>query len=166
MHIYKFGGPSISDPLVPIGPSTSTISQIPGQSLTINTTSTPATILIRMANILSVSPTSLSISIFGHTYTVDASHANIYSMRWTAIPLSSFSPGFYVNVWGTLDPQDSTLIHAINIRNPLPPGTQTSNPTVNPFTAPAQTSASTAATQSQLNALQEALRALQLRLGR
>jgi hypothetical protein len=168
VHIYKFGGASTSTPSVPPFPpapsSSSTLSQIPGQTLTINTSVTPATILARMANVLSVSSTSLSIEILGHIYTVDASKAKIYTMNWTLIPLSSFSAGSYVNVWGTLDPTNPSLIHAVNIRSSLPATLSAGTSQATSFVAPAQSAASTGDTQRQLNTLQEMLRALQLRL--
>ncbi|OGY97754.1 MAG: hypothetical protein A2855_01765 [Candidatus Liptonbacteria bacterium RIFCSPHIGHO2_01_FULL_57_28] len=134
-----------------------------GQSININYATPAPTILIRGANIGSVGPASLSIEIFDHTYTVDAAAANVLSASWTPISLSSFTADSIVNVWGTLDLHDANVIHGINIRNPLPQFSISPTPPVS-FPTSAVSTVDTAAVQSSLKVLQDAIRALQLRL--
>jgi hypothetical protein len=183
---YIFGMTGGSTPPPP-GPSpSSTVPEIPGQTLNIiHATTSDATvepaILIRLSKVLSSSATSLSVSIFGRNYTVDPSRARVLDMNWLPISLTSILPGSYVNIWGSLDLANSALIHAVTIRNPLPAGVQnTGNTQSIPFSLPATnfalpvtnfsspavpvTPAAAAATQTQLNTIQQALRALQLRL--
>lgn len=133
-YLYKIGGASSTspsgcatnplDPACNPGGDTTILPQLPGQSFTItmSTTSatTPPSVLIRLANILSVSGSNMNISIFGRPYSVDLSHSQILGFNWRPAPLSTFLPGRFVNVWGTLDTVTSTLIHSITVRNPFP----------------------------------------------
>src|SRR5580693_7282692 len=93
---------------------------VTGQSLTVSLAagSTTPSVLIHYANVVSVTATSLTISVFGQSYTVDASQAQIVNQGWSPTTLSAY--GAYANVWGNLDAQNNMLIHATRVRDPNP----------------------------------------------
>lgn len=177
VYLYQIGGAPSSppdfctthplDPSCIPGNSTST-DQFPGQKFSVNSSTTLAgpEVWIQFAIINSKTASSLTISIFGRTYTVDLSASQIVNNSWAPTTLGEFAVNGFANVFGYLDTENASLIHSIRLRNPLPPDASppaiTSGDLKNLTIAPPTTVS--ASTQSQLNSLMQALQALQARL--
>jgi len=74
-------------------------------------------ILIKAAEVTTVTNNYLTIKIFGIDYNVDVSKAKILRYQWTGAELDDFSVGDIVNIYGFLNQDDLHLIHAQTVRN-------------------------------------------------
>jgi hypothetical protein len=171
IYMYRIGAGGVPPPSppggdpTPPGPPQSVI----GQTLNVSspTTLAPAQVLIRFANILTSGIQSLQISVFGKVFDVDASAATrIVDSNWNPTTLANIALGGFVNVWGTLDAANETLIRAMTVRSPIVgPGRllPTSQPTSQqaPLAAPITNTAA----QSSLDSLYRILLQLQSQVG-
>ncbi|MGC9031348.1 MAG: DUF5666 domain-containing protein [Minisyncoccia bacterium] len=74
-------------------------------------------VLMKSAIVKGISEKQLEVSIFNLNYKIDLSNAKILRNNWKNSNLEEISLGDIINVWGYLDNQDFTLVHAKNIRD-------------------------------------------------
>lgn len=75
------------------------------------------TIHLKAGKLTEISENLIKVEIFGYTYKVDISKANLYRQGWGKSEIDEFSIGDIINVYGFLDNTDNYLIHAINVRD-------------------------------------------------
>lgn len=75
------------------------------------------TIHIKAGKLTEISENLIKVEIFGYTYKVDISNANLFRQGWGKSEVDEFSIGDVINVYGYLDNTDNFLIHAINVRD-------------------------------------------------
>ncbi|MGB9680650.1 MAG: hypothetical protein ACPLYC_00390 [Minisyncoccia bacterium] len=75
------------------------------------------TIHIKAAKLTEISENLIKVEIFGYSYKVDISNANLFRQGWGKSEIDEFSIGDVVNVYGYLDNNDNFLVHAINVRD-------------------------------------------------
>ncbi|MCX7837593.1 MAG: hypothetical protein N2323_06595 [candidate division WOR-3 bacterium] len=75
------------------------------------------TIHIKAGKLTEIGESLIKVEIFGYTYKVDISKANLFRQGWGKSEIDEFSIGDVINVYGYLDEKDNFLIHAINVRD-------------------------------------------------
>lgn len=112
-------------------------SSFPGQTIKIEKINASAPpVDLDLAELLTVSPATLTISIFGKNYTVDIANASILRADRSASSVQELFPGNRINIFGRLDETNLSLIHAEVVRNPFAPGTNPPPTTPPPTTPP------------------------------
>jgi hypothetical protein len=74
-------------------------------------------VIIKVGAIKEISSDSIIVSIFSQNYKIDFSEAKLLRQSWGNSNLDEFSVGDLVTVFGYLDDNDETLVHAKTVRN-------------------------------------------------